>query len=263
MISERLAAERVVLYALGGGSGHFVRALVLARAARSAVVFHRAGACAPMAPGAHVECVPVAASDAPTSIAERIAARAADHDVLVTDTFAGGLDGELTAGLRGRFRRRILVRRYVRPGSYRFDVEASRYDERWLPYARARCEWGGRVDGEHVGPIVRHVDLSDGTGHRLVVVGARADVQRDVALRARLGAIPADATWIEGPFSALPCAARYLGLGAGYNLVHELSALGVDFRVIPRERRFDDQHRRAGMFGAAVVTIEEVARWSS
>lgn len=262
MITSQLGGECAVFYALGGGSGHLVRALLLAETTTSAVVFHTHGARAPLPPSPHVARVAVPASWAPIEVAEAIAARAADHDVLVTDTFAGGLDGELTAGLRGRFRRRILVRRYVRPGAYRYDAEATRYDERWLPYARERCEWG-RIEGDHVGPIVRRLDLSGGPGHRLVVIGARSDAARDVAMQLRTRGLPSDATWVDGPFSSLPRASKYLGLGAGYNLVHELAAMGVDFRVIPRERRYDDQHRRAGMFGVGVVTAEEVSRWSS
>ena len=236
----------VAIYAAGGGRGHLRRARELARR------------CARLGPATiwHDH------DDAPDGVDAGVAHRRGvpdGGDVLVTDTFPGGRRGEL-AGVLARFRRRVLVRRYVRPGTDAFDGAAGAYHRVWLPYARATCEWDGAEPGLHVGPLVRRLTIAPvGLGG----LGAPAPL----AVLGDPARLPWDAAWPPGTRvcrafgDALPPARRSLAIGAGHNTIYELRALGVPFRAYPLDRRYDDQHRRAARLGVGVWTPRDLDAW--
>lgn len=234
-----------VIYALGGGLGHLTRALLVARGFARATVLHASA----VRPALATHATLVRTSDA------RDALRGAE--TLVVDTFPAGLRREVDERALRRFDRTVLLRRYVRPGAYEDDEAlAARYDAVLLPYPAEACEWEGAADGLHVGHVVRELIREDGDEAPLAVLGDAAVLPP--AWRALL---PARTRFVAGPFARLPRAARYLSIGAGYNLCYELRGLGVDHRAVAQERRYDDQFRRADRLGVGLYDRDALARW--
>ncbi|WP_045119663.1 hypothetical protein [Haliangium ochraceum] len=275
--ARALAAVRAlgpaVIYAPGGGLGHLSRALVLARALEVVAIVHQAASLPALPPPPGVELVAIA----PEWDAERVRARlrelAERAPVLVVDSFPAGVAGELDDALLSAFAHRVLVRRYLRPGAYDAiadeDALVAGYDLRLLPYRAAACEWDGDSaagDGAHVGFLVRALTVGDAlagadageTGAELVVIGEAARLP--ATWRALF---PERTRLLSGPFAALPAAERYLGIGAGHNLCYELLSAGVEFALVPEERRYDDQFRRAGRLGVGVHSRDDLAAWLS
>lgn len=246
-----------VIYALGGGLGHLSRALVLAREIDAVAILHRGGAAADIdAPG--VRLIGVDAGWTPADLRACLARLAEEAPVLVVDTFPAGVAHELDDALLAAFEHRVLVRRYLRPGSYEDEARlAARFDAALVPYTEAQCEWDGDVDGAHVGFLVRALAVERGGAElELVIIG---DAERlPPGWRALL---PGRTRCVAGRLRALPAARRYLGTGAGHNLTYELHQAGVCFAVMPCERRYDDQFRRADRLGAGVYTREDLAGW--
>jgi hypothetical protein len=243
-----------VIYALGGGLGHLSRALVLARKIGAVAILHRAGADVD-APG--VRLVGVDASWTPADLRASLARFAGEAPVLVVDTFPAGVAHELDDAVLGAFAHRVLVRRYLRPGSYEDEAAlAARFDAVLVPYTETQCEWDGDVDGVHVGFLVRELAVEREGELELVIIGDAGRLPP--GWRALL---PERTRHLAGRFHALPAARRYLGMGAGHNLTYELYQAGVCFAVMPVERRYDDQFRRADRLGAGVYTREDFAGW--
>jgi hypothetical protein len=238
--------ERAVIYALGGGRGHLARARALARRF-----------------GTDVPILQQADADAPHHLPQHVGVDAVhawlreqlrDADWLVVDTFPGGVAHELTDAILRLADRTALVQRYVRPGSYiDYNRLAARFDEVLLPYSPEQCEWEG-TKGTYVGPLVRELALEGQAD--VAVIGASSHMPR----RWR-EALPSSTTYIHGPFDTLPAARRVLTVGAGYNLVYELDALGAKAAHVPLTRRYDDQFRRAGLLGRTITTRAELERF--
>jgi hypothetical protein len=251
-----------VIYALGGGLGHLSRALVLARKIDAVAILHRGAETAAEtvagmdAPG--VRLIGVDTGWTPSDLRACLARCAGEAPVLVVDTFPAGVAHELDDATLDRFEHRVLVRRYIRPGSYEDEAAlAARFDAALVPYTEAQCEWDGEVDGAHVGFLVRELAVERGAAELdLVIIGDAGRLPP--GWRALL---PERTRQVAGRFRALPAARRYLGTGAGHNLTYELHQAGVCFAVMPCERRYDDQFRRADRLGAGVYTREDFAGW--
>lgn len=260
------AGAPALIYAPGGGLGHLTRALALSRALPGPVhVWHQAPRALPLAP-ARVRQRRLPATWSPERVAAALARAARAARLLVVDTFPGGLEGEVTPRVLAAFARRVLVRRYVRPDAYPgYARRAARYDAALLPYPAGACEWDEGADRDglpgrqdvHVGHLLRDLPLEE--GHEapapLVVLGDASLLP--AAWRARL---PAGTRLVSSWTPRLPRAARYLSVGAGYHATYELERLGAPFGLVPRERRYDDQFRRAERRGAAVCTRRDLDR---
>ena len=248
-----------LIYALGGGAGHLSRALLFAQR------FASAGRVTILAGDAAHSMVDVPSNVAVRRIAPRGAAAIAAGSIrallregpatLVVDTFPGGLFHEITNELLALATRNVLIRRVVKPLSYRgYDELAARFDEIVLPYAPDADEWdqNERIAAPHgfTGPLVRALAVERGHPAPLVVVGAASTLPP--AVRA---ALPEG--WVErsGPLAALPAARAYLGAAAGQ--VADWSTTSQD--EADRNRRYDDQYRRADLLGATVTTGADLA----
>jgi hypothetical protein len=236
---------RTVIYALGGGRGHLMRARTLARS-RSAVILHQVAG----EPGL---CVRDDWSLA--DVQANLRALSGRDAMLIVDTFPGGIAHELDDSLLALYGERVLIRRYLRPGAYEDEESlAARFDRTLIPYREERCEWERRIAGEHVGPLVRALRL-DESSEDLVVIGSRSTIPEGW-MQLLIGA-----RFIDGPFASLPRARRYLALAAGHNLTYELLQLGVPFALCPQERRYDDQYRRADRLGAGIFHRGDLECW--
>ncbi len=255
------AGAPTLIYAPGGGLGHVTRALALARALPGRVhVWHQAPAPPGDAP-AHVRLWRPPARWGPARVEAALARAARATPLLVVDTFPAGLEGEVSPRALDRFARRVLVRRWVRPGAYpRYEARAARFDRALLPYPPDACEWDGAAPGLHVGHLLRTLPLAPSPADPrdlldLVVLGDPGRLPP--AWRARL---PARTRAVSGWAPRLPRARRYLALGAGYHTAYELERLGLPRGLVPEERRYDDQFRRAARLGAGVHGRLDLAR---
>lgn len=239
---------RLVMWAPGGGFGHATRAVALAaRLGARALVLHQAPEPVEAPAGVRLRRIP--AGWDPARAARALARLARAADALVVDTFPAGVAGEVTDEVLRAARRRVLVKRHVRRASYPdHDALAARFDEELLPYPAGGCEWDGEARGVHVGHLLRDLPLAPGPEAALCVLGDAARLP--AAWRARL----AGARHVRGRVAALPPARRYLSVGAGYHATYELARLGRPHGLVPLERRWDDQFRRAGRAARAVLT---------
>ena len=255
-----------VIYALGGGAGHLARATVYA--ARSCApgapvtILHSAAARIVEPPGRGVElvAVPISSRSEDVGALLRTALGKRRQRELVVDAFPGGLGGEIDAALLASASRTTLVRRYVKPFAYDHYVElAARFDRHVMPYSTDRCEWSEEdvaIADRPVlfaGPLVRQLEIGRGARASLAVIG---DSTRLGAGVRRL--LPKDTVFVRGPFRALPPAQAYLSVGAGYNIAYELDRLGVPFALVPEDRRYDDQFRRADLLGRSLGAFGSV-----
>jgi len=258
---------RTLVYALGGGAGHLTRALVFARslAARgSVVVLARAGAPVLVdgSEGAAIEHVDAATPFA--EVRERVAQTLAKPGpcALVVDTFPGGLGRELDDAVLALATTTTLVARYVKRDAYAdYDDLAARFDAIVEPYARGASEWvdedppGLRAETRAIGVLVRELAIVEGEPAPLAVLGPVDTLTP--AMRARL---PRGTRFVDAPLAELPAARAYLATGAGYHASYELARAGRPFGLVPRERRFDDQFRRAALLERAVLNAGDVSR---
>lgn len=255
--SMSAARDRAVFYALGGGSGHLARSLVVARRYASALVFHRA-ARAPEAVAASVRLARVPDAWSFAEVREALAAELRGGAELVVDSFPGGLGHELDDELLALATGRTLVRRYVVPGTYvDYTALAARFDRVLAPYPPGASEWEDPDPrDEPIGHAVRALRVAPGPAAPLAVIGDEAALLP--GLRACL---PGERVRVRGPFEELPPARAYLAIGAGYNMAYELLAAGVDFRLVPEERRYDDQFRRSALLGRGVTSRADLHAW--
>lgn len=253
----------VLVYAMGGGAGHAARAVAFCRrftsgSAHHVVLVHSSRRAPEGLPG-HVSAQSLAGQGPRAVRARLVESLRATPTWLVVDTFPAGLWQELSGSVLGLAARRTLLRRFVRTETYAgYHRACARFEEVLVPYGDACSEWlDDRLPGErHCGPLVRALDLDPGPRVPLAVVG---DV-RELSPRVR-ALFPAETRFVDGPFKALPRARGYLATEAGYNLTYELASLGAPLGLIPRERRFDDQFRRADLVGQALHHGDDVRRW--
>lgn len=245
-----------LVYAPGGGRGHLTRALALTRALQGPVhVWHQAPHALPGAP-ARVRQRRLPRRWGPARVAAALRRAAQAVRLLVVDTFPAGLEGEVGPAVLDAFERRVLVRRYVRPGSYPgYEAAAARFDASVLPYPVHDCEWDGAAPGVHVGHLLRDLPLEQGEPAPLVVLGDPGELP--ALWRERL---PAGTRVLNGWTPRLPRGLRYLSIGAGYHATYELARLGAPVGLVPRERRYDDQFRRAARRGLGIHTRRDLER---
>ena len=247
--------RNTIVWAPGGGLGHLRRALNIAESMPAVTIFHHA-AQIPWSVGPHVTLRRLPQTRDLARLRELLRAQPAGHD-FVADTFPAGLFGEITPEVLAHFGRSTLVARWVDRDRYSavgdYENATARFDDVLLPYPADQCEWEGSLAGRHVGHIVRPLHVSDDRCS-VAVVGA----QLPTAFAAML---PEDATWIGGPFDSVPRADRYVGCGAGYNLSFELSTLphvAQRLRLVPLEKRYDNQFQRAMRLGALAATPSDL-----
>ena len=241
---------------MGGGRGHLTRAVNLARLLGPAVILHQAEAAVPRAP-VWVKQTRVEPPWTAASLRAAVLKWSGKAGLLVVDSFPAGLAHELDDEVLAAFPTCALVKRYVRPGSYRdYEKSASRFRWQLLPYQPGACEWEGTTCGTHVGLLVRRLMLKGPKTAPLVVIGDPATLPATWQ-----SLLPVGTRSIQGPFWRLPVARRYLSLGAGYNTTYELWSLGASTRLVPRQRRYDDQFARADRLGLGLYSSAELGSW--
>lgn len=255
-----------LVYALGGGAGHLTRAIAYARrrlAGNAVTILYTEGAPVLWDPPADCRVVAIRRDATPAEVRALVVAELQGGATeLVVDTFPGGLGGELDDETLALAQATTLLRRYVKPLSYPdYEALAVRYDVIAVPYDRDRDEWSAddappfRGRTEHVGVLLRPLEIGPGRAAPLAVVGDASELG-SVMRRS----LPCETVFACGVLSCLPPARAYLATAAGYNTTYELAALGVPFGVTPREKRFDDQFRRADLLGRGVYEPRDVAR---
>lgn len=253
----------VVFYALGAGSGHLRRALLLTtraelRGAGAVSVLHQCDRVDHVEIPEGVRLVHVPRAMSLATWTDELAKALEGAATLVVDTFPAGIAHELGDALLRPALRTILVRRYMRPDSYDdYEELCRRYDEVWSPYPEEGSENEDAFDNERfIGHVVRRIPIgAEENDLDLCVLGARASVPAGWRL-------PARTRFVHGRFDMLPRARCYLALSAGYHSSYELAAAGVSFGLVPRDKRYDDEFRRAERLGKMVLSGSDLERLS-
>lgn len=259
----------VVIYAVGGGTGHALRGVLLQAAlaetlgeapelvVRRGVVMERC----PEPRG------PVHLSDngeLPASLAPE---HPAPDATLVVDTFPHGWrDGLPVAAQRRSFARRILLARATHGGATLLDG-AETFDATWLPYCERSDEWDAATRTRmtrprRLGLLLRAAPWRLGGERRLAVLdpGGHADRQIiDFIERcARSAGVGVD---LCRSYGAAVGASKALSFGAGYHTVFEAALVGNDVSFVPLARAFDDQTVRAARVGRLPRDTAELIAW--
>lgn len=179
---------------------------------------------------------------------------------IVVDTFPGGWRGELDEALLGRFERRIRIARYAQG----LESRGEAYHRVLAPYPSGCCEWAGGLEGAvHAGYFVDagHVAVTTDAPRFTVLgpdgrcnshlLGVFAGLARRAGLQWR---------YRRRLISPLP-ARKLLAVGVGYHTFYELLGQGADLRFLPVRKRYDDQFRRAGLFGLDLSRLDQVLPW--
>jgi UDP:flavonoid glycosyltransferase YjiC (YdhE family) len=263
--------KRVLVYALGGGLGHAVRGLSLARALRlrghAPTVLTQSPILPPALeePGVTLARLPLGLDVEGTQEAVKQALAAIPFDALVVDTFPRGLVGELPAGLAARAAlvARDLVPAYAaRPevvaAAAAFALRLAPGEDAPFAHTHRTRPWLIRDASDLLAPDQARRALGAAADAQVALVigsGTAAEVEalREAAraLQARTDAAvifagPGDAAsagWRWPLFTLLRGAAVVLGSG-GYQTVHEARAAGVPLVALARPRRYDRQARR-------------------
>ncbi len=272
--------RKILHYALGGGHGHTLRQLAIAKALRrlslaEAVLLVPARAQSWLAEeGFEVHSPPAKATSSQQRLARWMAKLLADldPDLLVVDVFVRGVLGEL--GCLEESPPRVLVTRWVQPAYYRskgvFDFLATYQAVLWTEPApdvvpqRLPCN----LKQASIEPVV-HVDqyltrsdarlrlgLSDTTKPVVLVLGTGSNSfqqelrsvlrQRDWALQfASLSLPPDECTVRLWPAGRYLLAADAVVATAGYQSYYETWQSGRPTVYLPRRRKYDQQGLRA------------------
>lgn len=242
---------RLAFYACGGGYGHGVRALGLARVCRdlgASVLLLAPARLEPFARWAGIPhqappLEPPARPDLREWVLGRL--RAFRPDVLVLDVFPRGVLGELADRLEGLAPRRVLVTRHVHPRFYEADgmdralgaLDLVLATEPEAPALR------GHPGLRRIPPITL-VQAWELSSPRVGFSGGILD--------------------LTGPPRILPAAlampgARAVVAHGGYASYYEILQAGVPAVLCPRARPLDDQFRRArGQFGLPLRARHEI-----
>lgn len=254
-----------LIYALGGGAGHAVRGARLGAAlsqlgVRSTLLV--ADHALAWAQGVAPRVVGLAAPDpgAPAE-ARRLALRRAvegaldesQAEVLVVDTFPGGILGEL--GPLPEVKRSVFMSR-LRSTDRAFYASCAGFDlvvdlEPNLGWFRERALG--------LGPVVRRLEPALAEVDVAIVVSEPSQRAALSRLGGRLGALR---TVYITPSSGLRSSysARLVIGPCGYNLCYELAAAGIWHVAIPAKRAYDDQRLRAAQLGLSVSSPEALER---
>lgn len=257
-----------LIYALGGGLGHLVRGLALARAAERAgeqvrlITNSPFAGLVPLSDELDGECVVIDAGAERDEVTARVHAELErrDFDLLVVDTFPRGLAGELAdvdVGVPRALVHRDLSPVYcekfnLREVVHSYDLVLSPGERGPLADDRAieTAPWLVRDAGELVSPNEARSDLGVDDDRPVVGVvasGNAAEVEEAEERAASLGAhacvrlLALPGYWPL--IRLLPGVDLLVGSG-GYNTVYEARAVGVPLLATPRERLYDRQERR-------------------
>jgi len=270
--------SRWLIYALGGGLGHLVRGLALARAAVRTGVDVRLltnspfAGLVPLADELDSESVVIDADAERDEVAARVRAELdhRDFDLLVVDTFPRGLAGELAGLDIGT--PRALVHRDLSPTYVeQFDLRAvvRTYDLVLLPGERGpladdsaveTAPWLIRDADELASPEDARTELGVTDESPLVCVVASGKAEEIAAAEERVRQLAehlgnrAHVRFLSvlkigscPPFwpliRLLPGVDLLVGSG-GYNTVYEARATGTPLLAIPQQRLYDRQDQR-------------------
>lgn len=258
-----------LVYALGGGWGHLNRAAAFARAANRPVrILTSSPYASYFGEGGDVVLIDpaMALDDARRKVLKEIAR--AKPSILIVDTFARGLGGELAAH-RGQ-ERRVLVQRDVAP---KYAAQVREFAAGFYHLAIAPGE--GAAPLKTAPWLIRdRFDPAPREG-AIVVAGGNADEQfwyggvtsalqrRGVRVRCVAPELPPGCPrecWVRHwPAMDLIAQARVAIGGGGYNTVYECAALNVPLVARPWPRKYDRQWLRARRAAARAKTVEEAA----
>ncbi|MEZ4371119.1 MAG: hypothetical protein R3B07_09850 [Polyangiaceae bacterium] len=254
---------RWLIYALGGGLGHAVRAACIARElsgcgvrARVLCAEHAASAARRLFPD--VSGLTREEHPTPRALADRLALELASCDLLLLDTFPRGVLGELDSVAPAV--PRILLTRLVREPHPALNTRSGwaelglqgvvdiEPNLEWLRGPAVRCgPVARRLTQVHLSPKpVVQVALPDEAARKRVV---------ELLERAGISCVVAEGGELAEGF----CAPIVIGR-AGYNLTYELVAAGIWHVALPAARPIDDQARRAEYLGARVLSPQALER---
>lgn len=246
-----MSQSDVILYALGGGFGHTVRACLLA----SAIERHGASATVllpharqPLAALLGARAWPITRSDDASALRARVddALRRLAPSQLVVDALPAGVLGELST-LPAVPRRTLLLRLHKRLDTTGLDAFDDVID------LEAHLAWRpSAIRASSFAPVAREPAQVDRSSLVDVALLAGADERMGAffeRLAPRLRAHGCRVVVARGAPRAREALdgrkPRVVVGAAGYNLVYEAARAGVWHVAIPRARAFDDQRRRA------------------
>jgi hypothetical protein len=244
-------SDRIVLYALGGGLGHAVRACRLAaalgdRGANTIVLLPEDKSW--VAGTHHVEHIALERQRRPADLRRLLDAhlRGSRATHFVVDVFARGVLGELVPVPRDV--ETILLLRAHRAEKLASLVPALAAYDRVID-VESSLDWLRADRVEPTLPLARSVPQAEAVDVLLVAGGdpkLRAFLER---LGSRLKALGARTALVEPGRERLPALSAYsprLVVGAaGYNLTYECATAGVWHLAVPLPRPIDDQRLRA------------------
>ena len=250
-----------LIYAVGGGKGHFVRGRTLQRliseSGRSSMLLVIPGSDADFPPDGTTENTARIYSNGSSE-----ALRSCAATTIIVDTFPFGWRNELSIDLVNAFPQKIFLGRFHR--NLQWEAVTAVYDHILLPYPLAESEWEYTPrESKCLGFLVRsdapHWDFLE---KRLVVV----DIERrlseklfrifeKIALRAGFS------LQIEQNLTQQFCGEKFIVIGAGYNTFYETLRAGADALFMPIKKRFDDQFMRANRFQRTAESLRSVEQW--
>ena len=279
-----LSPQRWLIYALGGGLGHFHRAIAMGRAATSRGHYIKIltnSRFANLIPwkneikkNTEVKIIPHSANPRETIQQIYNNLNYDDYDRLIVDTFPRGLAGELPALIEGIRKPKILVSRYIKPSyieNFNLFEEIKKYDlifsiEQIAPFANytnsiSTDPWLICNSNELLSKIMARCRLKiDPKDNRPLIVvcgtGNHSDIDYFNSLTKKLKFEIKD--WIVrltspipnvGDLNAWPLLQLMQGIevlvgAGGYNIVHESRATGTPLLALPKVRLYDNQLKR-------------------
>jgi hypothetical protein len=258
--------ERVLVYALGGGSGHALRGALLGAALQregAATTVWVAHESLEHTRGLHSDLVACPRPESPEALRRALEALVRERGItlLIVDTFAEGLLGERPGQLAG-VRRVALLRarkdgrlpaflRELDPYERCLDLEP---DLGWLPEGVAA----------ETKPVVRALDREPSDVDVLLAAGEEGRLSSFLGRLGerleRAGLRVERRARGDGLLAARDLSARVVVGAAGYNLSYELGRLGTWHLAIPLPRRLDVQAARAQRLAVVCADPMELER---
>ena len=245
--------KSALIYALGGGNGHFQRAVILSKYFANTTIMHQ------VKPSfSCLETVVYPKSENLISWSSSfIQENPSSFDCVVVDTFPQGIGHELHQRILAEYSQSFLVARYLRAEQYSgYQESCSWYTKVLLPYSPNDSEWDVSPKGIYIGTLTRPISISIEKSVELCIIGN----PNKIPIRWH-SLFPSSTCIVQHRFHTLPKAHRYLCVGAGYNLFWELHSIGVSAGHIALEKRYDDQFLRAGRLGRLISTYQQLQRF--
>jgi hypothetical protein len=242
-----MIAKEALIYAKGGGEGHFTRGRLL----RSWLQELDIPATLVVREDQIIK-LPKAVSSIPS---------ACSFTHVFVDTFPRGWRDEL-GSIRSRYPKGklFLVRRFGRELS-----PEKEYNHLLSPYPEKESEWeGGAKDNEaHLGWICREIRFESKKGKLLILDSGRklpTDLLAKMQKHAQSLGFEVEVLfrWNENTTFQ---GEKVFVVGAGYNNFYEWLRTGVDAVFLPLSRRWDDQYARARKFGRSMENLKDWEDW--